>query len=134
MRKLVISLGNLCEPFLYAEFVVSLSYSYLRSTSATSNCSGNSTTAQSSLTSASLNMLRSLLPLGIGISTRSRDILQNVLAWQIVPSGAPTEPSMLWGAPQLARLIIKLPMFLNQTGMADEKLKTILNFVDTFIE
>lgn len=103
--------------------------------SAKSHSSGTSSdAAQSSLTSASINMLRSLLPLGIGISTRSRDILQNVLAWQIVPSGAQTEPSMLWGAAHLARLIIKLPMFLNHTGMANEKLKTILRFTDSFIE
>lgn len=102
--------------------------------SVASHSSGHSATPQSSLTYASLNILRSLLPLGVGISTRSRDILQNVLAWQIVPSGSPTEPSMVWGAMHLARMIVKLPDFLNATSIQDDKLKTVLKYLDSFIE
>lgn len=65
---------------------------------------------------------------------RLRDILQNVLAWQIVPTDTPMEPSMVWGATHLARLIVKLPDFLNASTMQDEKLKTVLKYLDSFIE
>lgn len=81
-------------------------------------------------------MLQSMLPgLRMGVSKRTRDLLQDVLDWRLLPVDAPGgEPSMVWGATHLARLIVKLADFLNATGMKDEKMKTLLKYLNSFIE
>lgn len=88
------------------------------------------TTAQMS----SLTLLRQLLPTNIAVKTKTRELLQDVLAWQILPSDSPAEPSMIYGAVHLSRLIVKLPDFINATTMPDEKLKLLLQYLDSFIE
>ncbi|XP_058058879.1 protein male-specific lethal-3 [Anopheles bellator] len=82
----------------------------------------------------SLNILRSILPQNVTISREAKEILDDVFRWRILPSNAPAEPSMIYGAIHLARLIVKLPEFLSATAMMDEKLKLLLKFLDTFAE
>ncbi|XP_013109682.2 protein male-specific lethal-3 isoform X2 [Stomoxys calcitrans] len=94
-----------------------------------STSSGASTPLNSNIPASSLNYLKSLAP----ISPQIRDFLQNVLSWRILPSNALSSPSMIFGAPHLARLIVKLPEFLNASTMSDEKLKIILQHLDTFV-
>lgn len=56
---------------------------------------------------SSLNLLRSLLPTNMAVTSKTRELLQNILAWQILPSDAPPEPSMIYGSIHLCRLIGK---------------------------
>ncbi|XP_061390343.1 protein male-specific lethal-3 [Musca vetustissima] len=90
---------------------------------------GAATPLNTNIPASGLNHLKSLAP----ISPQIRDFLQNVLSWRILPSKAPSAPSMIFGAPHLARLIVKLPEFLNASTMSDEKLKIILQHLDTFV-
>lgn len=74
--------------------------------SVASTSSGSSTPqAQQHLSYSSINILKNILPLNIGIPTKAKEILQNILSWQMLPSDAPPEPSMIYGAVHLARLI-----------------------------
>ncbi|KAL9908720.1 LOW QUALITY PROTEIN: protein male-specific lethal-3-like [Glossina fuscipes fuscipes] len=93
-----------------------------------STSSGASTPLHSSIPISNLNYLKSLQP----ISPQIRDFLQSVLSWRLLPSNAAPGPSMIFGAPHLARLIVKLPEFLNATNMSDDKLKVLLQHLDTF--
>lgn len=102
------------------------------SNSSESGSTGNQG-AQTTQTS-SLNLLRQLLPTNIAVPARTRELLQNVLSWQILPPDAPAEPSMIYGAVHLSRLIVKLPEFLNATQMSDEKLKVLVPFLNSFIQ
>ncbi|XP_035899861.1 male-specific lethal 3 homolog [Anopheles stephensi] len=83
---------------------------------------------------SSLNILRSVIPQNMTISREAKEVLDDVFRWRILPSNAPAEPSMIYGAVHLARLIVKLPEFLSATAMADEKLKLLLKFLDIFAE
>lgn len=84
---------------------------------------------------SSSSLLRQLLPTNMAVSLKTRELLQDILAWQILPSGAPAEPSMIYGAVHLSRLIVKLPDFINLTPMmSDDKLKLLLQYLDNFIE
>uniref|UniRef100_A0A8W7P1I2 Protein male-specific lethal-3 n=1 Tax=Anopheles coluzzii TaxID=1518534 RepID=A0A8W7P1I2_ANOCL len=83
---------------------------------------------------SSLNILRSIIPQNVTISREAKEVLDDVFRWRILPSNAPAEPSMIYGAVHLARLIVKLPEFLSATAMADEKLKLLLKFLDIFAE
>lgn len=83
---------------------------------------------------SSLSLLRQLLPTNMAVPLKTRELLQDILAWQIVPSGSPAEPSMIYGAVHLSRLIVKLPDFVNATAMPDDKLKLLLQYLDSFIE
>lgn len=83
---------------------------------------------------SSLSLLRQLLPTNMAVSVKTRELLQDILAWQILPSDAPTEPSMIYGSVHLSRLIVKLPDFVNATPMPDDKLKLLLQYLDSFIE
>ncbi|XP_058985719.1 protein male-specific lethal-3-like [Musca domestica] len=94
-----------------------------------STSAGAPTPLNCNIPASGLNHLKSLAP----ISPQIRDFLQNVLSWRIIPSNAPPGPSMIFGAPHLARLIVKLPEFLNASTMSDEKLKIILQHLDTFV-
>lgn len=92
-----------------------------------------STTQQMSQMS-SLTLLRNLLPVNMAVTSKTRELLQNILAWQILPSNAPAEPSMIYGSVHLSRLVVKLPDFLNTIPMPEEKLKLLLQYLDCFIE
>ncbi|XP_075160789.1 male-specific lethal 3 [Haematobia irritans] len=94
-----------------------------------STSSAASTPLNSNIPASGLSFLKSLAP----ISPQIRDFLQNVLSWRLLPSNAVSAPSMIFGAPHLARLIVKLPEFLNASTMSDEKLKIILQHLDTFV-
>lgn len=50
-------------------------------------------------------LLKELIPPNTPITSRTREMLQNVLSWQILPSDAPLEPSMIYGSVHLSRLI-----------------------------
>lgn len=98
----------------------------------------NSSSMESSVTQvtqmSSLTLLRNLLPLNMAVTSKTRELLQNILAWQILPADAPAEPSMIYGSVHLSRLVVKLPDFLNAIPMPDEKLKLLLQYLDCFIE
>lgn len=85
---------------------------------------------------SSLSLLRQLLPANIAVPLKTRELLQDILAWKLLPCAcdAPVEPSMIYGAVHLSRLIVKLPDFINATPMEDEKLKLLLQNLDNFIE
>lgn len=83
---------------------------------------------------SSMNLLRQLLPVNMAVQLKTRELLQDILAWQILPSDAPAEPSMIYGSVHLSRLIVKLPDFVNATPMSDDKLKLLLQYLDCFIE
>lgn len=44
---------------------------------------------------SSLSLLRQLLPMNMAVSVKTRELLQDILAWQLLPSDAPAEPSMV---------------------------------------
>lgn len=102
---------------------------------ASNSSSAESTTTTHQLTQmSSLTLLRNLLPVNMAVTSKTRELLQNILAWQILPSDAPAEPSMIYGSVHLSRLVVKLPDFLNAIPMPDEKLKLLLLYLDCFIE
>lgn len=66
----------------------------------------NVTATNSTISDTNLNILKSLLPSNIGVTSKTKDILQNLFAWQLLlPSNSSPEPSMIYGAVHLARLI-----------------------------
>ncbi|XP_011181982.1 protein male-specific lethal-3 [Zeugodacus cucurbitae] len=83
--------------------------------------------------STGVNYLKSLQPMALNIPTQTKEFLQGVLSWHLLPTDAPAAPSMIFGAPHLARLIVKLPEFLNASSINDDKLKTLLQHLDTFV-
>lgn len=83
---------------------------------------------------SSLSLLRQLLPMNMAVSLRTRELLQDILTWQILPSDAPAEPSMIYGPIHLCRLVVKLPDFVNASHMPDDKLKVLLQYLNCFIE
>lgn len=98
------------------------------------NSSDSGTTAQVNQMS-SMSLLRQLLPVNMAVPLKTRELLQDILAWQILPSDVPAEPSMIYGSVHLSRLIVKLPDFVNATPtMSDDKLKLLLQYLDCFIE
>uniref|UniRef100_A0A1B0B958 Uncharacterized protein n=1 Tax=Glossina palpalis gambiensis TaxID=67801 RepID=A0A1B0B958_9MUSC len=121
-----------------------------------STSSGASTPLHSSIPISNLNYLKSLQP----ISPQIRDFLQSVLSWRLLPSNAAPGPgwSSSWDRKvsadfvlkdteenrklqrdlaekaqlQLYVFVVKLPEFLNATNMSDDKLKVLLQHLDTF--
>lgn len=83
---------------------------------------------------SSLNLLKKLLPVNIAVPLKTRELLQEILQWKLLPSEVSVEPSMVFGAVHLSRLVVKLPDFVNATPMSDEKLKLLLQNLDNFIE
>ncbi|XP_055694694.1 protein male-specific lethal-3 [Lutzomyia longipalpis] len=81
-------------------------------------------------------ILRSVQPLNSSVPLRMKMLLQNTLAWHLLPSNAPAEPSMIYGAPHLARLLIKLPEFLTHSigTMSEEKMKHLLDYLGELLE
>lgn len=78
------------------------------------------------------SLLKGAFPANVTISYQAKEIMDDAFGWKILPSDAPAEPSMIYGATHLARLIVKLPDFLSASTMADEKLKLLLKFLDCF--
>lgn len=76
--------------------------------SVASTSSGSSTPQAHQLALSNINILKSILPPNVGITSKAKELLQNILTWQILPSDAPPQPSMIYGAVHLARLIGKL--------------------------
>lgn len=72
--------------------------------------------------------------MNMAVPLKTRELLQDILAWQILPSDALAEASMIYGSVHLSRLIVKLPDFVNATPMSDEKLKLLIQYLDCFIE
>lgn len=54
-----------------------------------------------------VNYLKSLQPMALNLPTQTKEFLQGVLSWHLLPTNAPAAPSMIFGAPHLARLIGK---------------------------
>ncbi|XP_055706331.1 protein male-specific lethal-3 [Phlebotomus papatasi] len=81
-------------------------------------------------------ILRSVQPFNASVPFRLKILLQNTLAWHLLPSNAPPEPSMIYGAPHLARLLIKLPEFLTHSvgNMSEEKVKYLMEYLGEFLE
>lgn len=98
------------------------------------NNSSDATAASQVNQMSSLHLLRQLLPTNMAVPLKTRELLQDILSWQILPPDSPAEPSMIYGAVHLSRLIVKLPDFVNATPMSDEKLKLLLQYLDCFIE
>lgn len=115
------------------EFILDLGAVAHQSGEENTNNISESKSAPTQMTS--LSLLRQLLPTNISVSSKTRELLQDILAWQILPSDAPTEPSMVYGAIHLSRMIVKFPDFINATSMmSDDKLKLLLQYLDCFIE
>lgn len=98
-----------------------------------STSSGGSTPLQATAATSSLSYIKSLQPMALSIPPQAKDFLQKVLSWQILPSNADPAPSMIFGATHLARLIVKLPEFLNATTITEDKLKLLLQHLDSFV-
>lgn len=116
------------------EFIFDLGAVTAPSIGSSSNNSSDSGTQPQVTQMNSLSLLRQLLPMNMAVSSKTRELLQNILSWQILPTDAPAEPSMIYGSVHLSRLIVKLPEFLNATPISDEKLKLLLQYMDCFIE
>jgi male-specific lethal 3 len=56
-------------------------------------------------TATSISILKSILPLNIGISSFAKEMLDDVFAWRMLPEDGPFEVSHIYGAVHLARLI-----------------------------
>lgn len=106
----------------------------MKQESIASTSSENSSKQPQTTTSSNMNIFKSILPLNIGIPVKARELLKEILVWEILPETAEPEPSMIYGAPHLARLLVKLTEFLNATSFVDEKLKILLQKLDYFIE
>lgn len=114
------------------EFILDLGAVARKSSDVVSNNTSDTTAHVTQM--SSLSLLRQLLPTNMAVPLKTRELLQDILAWQLLPSDAPCEPSMIYGAIHLSRLIIKLPDFVNATPMSDDKLKLLLQYLDNFIK
>lgn len=78
----------------------------------------------------------SWFPIKPSLSTKGRKILEDVFAWEMISPNLEGEPeaSMVFGIYHLLRLIVKLPEFLTSTLMNEQKMKTLLKFLDEFVE
>lgn len=120
------------------EIILDLGAVAQRSAEVNSNISSDSSVTNHVTQMSSLSLLRQLLPMNMAVPLKTRELLQDILAWQILPD-APVEPSMIepsmiYGSVHLSRLIVKLPDFVNATPISDEKLKLLLQYLDCFIE
>ncbi|XP_037908917.1 male-specific lethal 3 homolog [Hermetia illucens] len=102
--------------------------------SSIASTSSGGSTPRSNILSGNIDFTKTIPPLNSAVSLKTREFLQNVFSWQIVPSNAPVEASMIFGAVHLARLTIKLPDFLNATHMSDEKLARLAPLLDSFFK
>ncbi|XP_063709423.1 protein male-specific lethal-3 isoform X2 [Culicoides brevitarsis] len=86
------------------------------------------------MNSSSMDIFRSGLTMNIGVTKQAKAILDETFAWKLLPSDAPGAPCMIYGAIHLTRLLIKLPEFLNSSTLNDEKIKTLLRYLDAICE
>lgn len=104
------------------------------------NLSSMASTSSGEFSSAPLDAQRkgffskSWHPLSSGINPVARRIIEETFKWHMIPLNASPEPSMIFGAYHLTRLIVKLPEFLSATPMNEEKLTILLKFLDEFLE
>lgn len=77
---------------------------------------------------------KSWFPLNAGISPIAKKIIEETFSWRMIPTNAEPEPSMIFGIYHLTRLVVKLPEFLSATPMNEEKLTTLLKYLDAFVE
>lgn len=73
--------------------------------SITSNTSSGDSTPLYGTQLSCITLLKNLIPANMAITSKTRELLQSVLSWQILPSDAPAEPSMIYGCVHLSRLI-----------------------------
>nr|ABV49054.1 male specific lethal 3 [Drosophila simulans]ABV82490.1 male-specific lethal 3 [Drosophila simulans] len=62
-----------------------------------------------------------------------RGFLSETFKWRLLSAESPPEKSMVFGAPHLVRLMIKMPMFLNASPISNKKLEDLLPHLDAFI-
>lgn len=105
-----------------------------QATEVNSNNSTDSGATSQTYQMSSMTLLRQLLPTNMAVPLKTRELLQDILSWQLLPSDSPVEASHIYGISHLARLIVKLPDFLNLTPFTDEKLKLLLQHISSFIE
>jgi hypothetical protein len=65
----------------------------------------NAIPTTTSVLSSSINILKSILPLNIGISSFAKELLDDVFAWRMLPDDGPIEASHIYGSAHLARLV-----------------------------
>ncbi|KAH8366250.1 hypothetical protein KR093_010982 [Drosophila rubida] len=54
--------------------------------------------------------------------------------WRLLSAESRPEKSMMFGAPHLARLLVKLPEYLNVSPISNEKLEDLLKHLNSFIK
>ncbi|KAM8707621.1 hypothetical protein ACLKA7_014709 [Drosophila subpalustris] len=62
-----------------------------------------------------------------------RGFLCETFSWRLLSAESPPEKSMMFGAPHLARLLVKLPECLNVSPISNEKLEDLLKHLNSFI-
>ncbi|EDV38851.1 uncharacterized protein Dana_GF24792 [Drosophila ananassae] len=62
-----------------------------------------------------------------------KGFLCETFTWRLLSAESPPEKSMVFGAPHLARMMIKLPEFLNFSPISNRKLVDLLPHLDSFI-
>ncbi|XP_017071189.1 protein male-specific lethal-3 [Drosophila eugracilis] len=62
-----------------------------------------------------------------------RGFLNETFKWRMLTAESPPEKSMVFGAPHLARLMLKMPIFLNASPISNKKLEDLLPHLDSFI-
>lgn len=73
--------------------------------SSVASTSSGSSTPQAHQFQAHMHILKSIIPPNMSVNVKAKEMLQSILAWQMLPSNAPPQPSMIYGAVHLARLI-----------------------------
>ncbi|XP_001353340.1 protein male-specific lethal-3 [Drosophila pseudoobscura] len=62
-----------------------------------------------------------------------RGFLRETFKWRLLSAESMPEKSMVFGAPHLARLMIKVPEYLNISPISNQKLEDLLPHLDSFI-
>ncbi|ALC44104.1 msl-3 [Drosophila busckii] len=62
-----------------------------------------------------------------------RGFLCETFSWRLLSAESPPEKSMVFGAPHLARLLVKIPEWLNGSPIPNEKLKDLLPHLGSLI-
>ncbi|KAH8398749.1 hypothetical protein KR222_002709, partial [Zaprionus bogoriensis] len=62
-----------------------------------------------------------------------RGFLWETFNWRLLSAESPPEKSMIFGAPYLARMLVKLPEYLNASPISNEKLEDLLPHLNSFI-
>lgn len=62
-----------------------------------------------------------------------KGFLSETFAWRLLSAESQPEKSMVFGAPHLSRLLVKLPECLNVSPISNEKLEDLLKHLNSFI-